>query len=309
MDVEDGEIRLLGEDHLDCGCAVGALSEDAKPLSGAEGRNAFPNDGMVVGEHERRTIGCRAHVFLRFRWYGDLQCSSERSAANQEFPPQVGGVFANGARTDARRPMGRSGQHTGGVEPDAVVLDDDPEAIAVGGEGEVDAGGPGMADDIREGFLGDSIDQGFDFRIGVLQERLDVNGAAKALGDAADIPQMQEGRVERKTLPFGRMEPAADGADLVEASAARAPRRPRACCTAGGGSGSAWRRLRAWMRTAASDWPTPVWSSRPRRWRSRSIWRTARRPARPRRRAADFHSRDRRFGGGSGGGAGCVSTG
>src|ERR1035438_4931247 len=47
----NGQIRPECSDHFDSGATIADLAQDAHALGGAEGRDAFPHNGMVVGQY------------------------------------------------------------------------------------------------------------------------------------------------------------------------------------------------------------------------------------------------------------------
>src|ERR1035441_8240699 len=153
-EVEDGDIRVEGGDHLDGGAAIGDLPEDAHPMGGAEGGDAFPHNGMVVGEyhsrccqflHEtpsvpRRTgrlpfqregyrVAMEARMLRFYREWGDgnHQFRAIGATFHIQSAVQVVGGFAYRPQTDAGEDARRSGERALDIEAHAIILDGESE--------------------------------------------------------------------------------------------------------------------------------------------------------------------------------------
>src|SRR5581483_7294270 len=117
--------------------------------------------------------------------------------------------------TDAGLEVGRAGEGAG-LEAGAVVADGEDDAIVAGAQGERDAGGAGVPHDVRDALLGGAVEQRFDIRGWLLAAIGEPQIAGKAIGDAAQFPELAEGGLQREALPLGNVEPPGDPTDLFE---------------------------------------------------------------------------------------------
>ena len=167
-DVEDGQVGPLRAGHLDGLGAVARLGDDLEVRLAVEDQpHAAADEGVVVGEQDAGLAGPGGGVghgqALPFR-----TGTSRRTSVPPSAPvPRVSvgadeqGAFAHAADARALR---------GVPEAAAVVADAQLHPAGAAAQGEFEQGGPGVPDGVRDGLLGDAVDD----ELGLLAERRQI---------------------------------------------------------------------------------------------------------------------------------------
>ena len=215
MEVQDGEIRPFGTDHLHGGLPVGALPYDLQFGSGGtQGRNAFPDDGVIIRDNDGEPPGF-AHV-IRFG-HPCRQACSARPALDEEVPASPAQLLAHGPQADSGRRSTAAVQDGGGIETRAVVLYDQLQvARGARSQPEADAGSARVPHHVGQGLLRHTIQQHPDVTGRLRGERDQLQDGVELTRDAGGVPQACQRLGEGGPLPVRGVDAAGDGAELLQ---------------------------------------------------------------------------------------------